>query len=297
MNSILSINSLAKSQQQKAPLTYIPSSLNYTLPVTAGVRLWLDADDPLNNRTKPSANVGLDTWKDKSGFGNDGSAFTGSTATTISWETNSFNNLPCFVLKGYTEKKYFGAQFINSSSITTNYCYVFIVACNSSSGSGTGTTSEFAARFIGLSNSSTADDFNTQYGFGYLRQQGTGLAPYRNNSYPISTNNPPSYNFNTVWHGGFLGSTAYASFLNGDSTVLRTATTSSLAFGITYYKVGSNTNINDVQSFLSGKICEILVYNTNLTTTQIYQIEGYLAWKWGLNSLLRSNHPYKNSAP
>jgi hypothetical protein len=40
---------------------------------------------------------------------------------------------------------------------------------------------------------------------------------------------------------------------------------------------------------------ELIYYNTSVTTQQRQQIEGYLAWKWGLQSSLPANHPYKNS--
>jgi hypothetical protein len=43
---------------------------------------------------------------------------------------------------------------------------------------------------------------------------------------------------------------------------------------------------------LNGYISEILVYNTALNTSQRQAIEGYLAWKWGLNGSLPITHPY-----
>jgi hypothetical protein len=46
-----------------------------------------------------------------------------------------------------------------------------------------------------------------------------------------------------------------------------------------------------------GYMSEILIYTSSLTTTQRQQIEGYLAWKWGLNSSLSNTHPYYSSAP
>jgi hypothetical protein len=42
---------------------------------------------------------------------------------------------------------------------------------------------------------------------------------------------------------------------------------------------------------------EVLFFNTNLTTPQQQQVEGYLAWKWGLQANLPANHPYKNAPP
>lgn len=49
-------------------------------------------------------------------------------------------------------------------------------------------------------------------------------------------------------------------------------------------------------TFYGGNIYEILVYNSTLSNTDRQIIEGYLAWKWGLQSALPSSHPYNNNA-
>jgi hypothetical protein len=60
---------------------------------------------------------------------------------------------------------------------------------------------------------------------------------------------------------------------------------------------GTGSANGDGRQF-QGNYGEILVYqNTYLTTDQINIITGYLAWKWGSQSLLPVSHPYKNSAP
>jgi hypothetical protein len=46
-----------------------------------------------------------------------------------------------------------------------------------------------------------------------------------------------------------------------------------------------------------GTLQEICIYNTTLTTLQRQQVEGYLAWKWGLQANLPGNHPYKLFPP
>ena len=48
---------------------------------------------------------------------------------------------------------------------------------------------------------------------------------------------------------------------------------------------------------LNGSICEVVVYNRSLTTYQRQQIEGDLAWKWGIQSSLPSTHPYYKYPP
>jgi hypothetical protein len=46
-----------------------------------------------------------------------------------------------------------------------------------------------------------------------------------------------------------------------------------------------------------GELSEIVYVNTGLSTAQQQVLEGYLAWKWGLQTNLPSNHPYRNAAP
>ncbi|NBP66202.1 MAG: hypothetical protein EBU66_16320, partial [Bacteroidetes bacterium] len=42
---------------------------------------------------------------------------------------------------------------------------------------------------------------------------------------------------------------------------------------------------------------EIIYYKEVLSTDHIYEIEGYLAWKWGLENALDPGHIYKNASP
>lgn len=54
----------------------------------------------------------------------------------------------------------------------------------------------------------------------------------------------------------------------------------------------NNTNTLSYPAY----VAELIIYNNALNTFGRQQIEGYLAWKWGVTSLLPSSHPYK-SAP
>jgi len=54
----------------------------------------------------------------------------------------------------------------------------------------------------------------------------------------------------------------------------------------------------DNGAYTTVNIGEILLYNSVLTTNQRQSIEGYLAWKWGLQSTnLPITHPYYSAAP
>lgn len=50
-------------------------------------------------------------------------------------------------------------------------------------------------------------------------------------------------------------------------------------------------------NYNSGNIREIVVVPASLSSADRQRIEGYLAWKWGLEGKLPSGHPYKNEAP
>ena len=45
------------------------------------------------------------------------------------------------------------------------------------------------------------------------------------------------------------------------------------------------------------QIYELLIFNEYLSTPVRNQVEGYLAWKWGLQTNLPSEHPYYNNSP
>jgi hypothetical protein len=44
-------------------------------------------------------------------------------------------------------------------------------------------------------------------------------------------------------------------------------------------------------------VCEFLHFNRMLSTNEVAQVEGYLAWKWGLVANLPSTHPFKLFPP
>lgn len=54
---------------------------------------------------------------------------------------------------------------------------------------------------------------------------------------------------------------------------------------------------DDGKGCIDSYICEFLHFNDTLNTFQRQQIEGYLAWKWGIQSTLPSGHPYIKNPP
>ena len=50
-------------------------------------------------------------------------------------------------------------------------------------------------------------------------------------------------------------------------------------------------------NWYTGTIYEFMIFSNALTTAQCQQVEGYLAWKWGLQSSLPSTHAYAKFRP
>lgn len=59
--------------------------------------------------------------------------------------------------------------------------------------------------------------------------------------------------------------------------------------------IGAETDGNS--RFLSGRVSEIIQTENVLSTTDRQRLEGYLAWKWGLQSNLPTDHPFKFTPP
>ena len=108
---------------------------------------------------------------------------------------------------------------------------------------------------------------------------------------PFSINTSTTYFVDSMFDG-----TTHTAYLNGSNAA---SVSTSTNFSIYLFGIGFQAYqiVSPSADYWVGYINEVIVYNTALTTTQRQQIEGYLAWKWGLQASLPSGHPYQNSAP
>lgn len=77
--------------------------------------------------------------------------------------------------------------------------------------------------------------------------------------------------------------------VNGGTPVIRDVQSSNLNTGTTHYAIG---NYLVAGSPFYGYVSEIIVFNRALQNDERQQVEGYLAWKWGLVQNLPVTHPY-----
>ena len=79
----------------------------------------------------------------------------------------------------------------------------------------------------------------------------------------------------------------------GPTDTIQYATSTSQTKGFSNLTVAFR---NDGNSYNDLLMCELICYTRVMTATEIQQVEGYLATRWGLQASLPAGHPYKSTA-
>ena len=240
---------------------YFPLSL-------AGCALWLDAADPAGTGTPPANGSTVSTWKDKSG-----NNVILNTVGTPTYNSTQYGK---------------GGVIFNGSSYFQNTTFsfplatraIFIVANGSSGNTGI------------LAMTYTAVDYSSLNSLVYVTSGNKviTLTEYYPAGFNVSFTSPVE----PVITSDSANGTTVSYFGNG--TLVQSLTfTPTTSTGII---IGARNDAGGiwVNKLLTGNINEIILYKTTLTTNQRQQVEGYLAWKWGIQSSFIS-HPYSSAPP
>jgi hypothetical protein len=227
-------------------------------PRVTGLVLWLDANDS-SSFTLSGSNV--TQWRDKSGSGNHFSVVSG-TPTRITDGSLTVVNIPSGTIMGGT----------SSISVTTSF-QIFAVA------KVTGPTTDFYSMLLSIGAST---DRSIRY---YSSTNSTSNIQLQGG--PSLASNAGDL-IGTAQVNGSRNATASSVYTNyhlldGPSTVTQA--------GIPRISDSFNNR------YFIGRVCEILIFNTSMINLNREKIQGYLAWKWGINSLLPSTQTYYSVAP
>ena len=233
-------------------------------------QVWYDGKDPNGNGSIPSDGTSVTTWANKAPTGATYNAVqaTGYSAATYSTTCNALNftNTTTAYSTGYAA---------NPTAET-----MFVVANNSSPGSNNNMVigGQSGARSLG-------------WGYNPL-----GSISYLNNELKWLASAPGGYTSATtaLVTGQVNGTNVFIS-QNGGLTSGTSTTGAGFTAGTTTY-LGTDTGNKGTYYFI-GYEMEVLFYNSVLTISQYQQVEGYLAWKWGLQANLPPTHPYKSAGP
>jgi len=249
-------------------IPFSASAQKLTAPFTptqiSGCQLWLDAADTSSYRV---SGANLTSWSDKSGTGK-----TISFSGTPTYKAKATGNLPSIVFSSAMLTTTFSSTF---GSGDVAYFAVWIQYTNNSG---------IVMTLGGTTTPGLGMGCNGQYNFFEWGVAGA------ESDYAFTG----SITFNRyVVQSGTIRSNAMLCSVNGYSG---TAATSSQPQTSTTFNIGSATSVGSGYA-INGEIAEVLVYVGTISTTQQQQIEGYLAWKWGLQGSLNPSHPYATVNP
>jgi hypothetical protein len=284
-NTSYTIQVVAKNSYGSASASITAStSSNFNPATISGVQAWYDANDIMGNGTALANGTAISTWYDKSGNARNATASNG----TITLVNNSLASLPGLYLTG---SNYFGAS-IPAGTFSSNYVW-FAVYKNTNT---TGKNISVVNRVI--SGGSYANPFLYWNTTAYITGS-NGTAAGGN-----SWNSPYSlYNTSASILNAYLfqpSAISFGAYTNGTSLLFTPAAgnTGPSARGDTgnLLLLGTEASLGSLSAF-NGFFHEVLVYNSYLTTIQRQAVEGYLAWKWGLQHQLPPFHRYASVAP
>jgi hypothetical protein len=259
--------------------------------------MWLDATDLNGNGTQLRNGSFVSTWVDKSGSGNN--------ATT-------FNNLfPTFFSRSiYTKLPFVQFNATNwSNNTVTNVTVMSLPNFQN--------TLSVSCFYVCLAN---ATHFPANYMRPLFLYKGVfgGVQVYLEtgpSQVGITLGNPTIDRRvsvtgvgNTVFLNSAVFNSAARTFSGGQNGTNTTLSTGLSSWNETMTTPGSwrsislgayfDTSLLNFQNAgFNGELYEVLMFNTPLTTFQRQQVEGYLAWKWGLEANLPSTHPFKRFPP
>ena len=250
---------------------------NYPASI-AGLSMWFDAADR-NSITLSGTNVSQ--WNDKSGKGNNLSAASGRPTYT----SNAQNNLNVVT--------YDGTQNLTTGSITANNfaggtvnLTTFVVFSLSNTNTGT----NYSSPFCWANGGSVPRLASTWEGAAGGLEMDVGNTTFRTSftSPALATNN--TFYFMSYWKNGAT-TQLNVNGSNGASGSGQDTTN----YGGSSYEFNVGNGYSNSAYFMRGNIGEIIFFSTTLNTTNFQKMEGYLAYKWGLQATLPTTHPYYSS--
>jgi hypothetical protein len=254
--------SVANSKITLRPI-FLPRSI-------AGIQMWMDGADPAGTGVVPSNGSVLSTWTDKSG-----KLYSATGVNSPTVVTNAVNSKSAVSYNGSN----YSYSTIAAGVFSTAMIIFFVYKVN---GAVTYTTPVTRGVFT---NGSPIDQYNNTRFLGGNSYNGYTSA-YSHASATSTTL------FTQIIQQS--PSTSYNEYVNGSTTSSLSVTGFSASDTASFVYIGTRDNKGTT---FNGYMCELIVFNQLIGLTAQQKIEGYLAWKWGIQASLPAGHPYKSAAP
>lgn len=242
-----------------------PLTRYFSPPDIEGCQLWIDAADS-SVVTRTDVGTIVSEWRDKSGQGNHATQSTAANRPTYS----PIN----------------GLEFNGSSSFLTTTSPVTISTIFAV-GRNTANRNFMTAR--------TSAGTHSAYYLSFKNDVTFAVSNTSDTVFNVNLSSNTSLNTRYILTGT-SSSTSVTADINGGVFTGSQTVTGTLKTPLQTF-IGANWVAGNILDYFNGSLNEIIVFNTVLTTEQRRQIEGYLAWKWGLVGSLPSSHPFFLSPP
>jgi hypothetical protein len=264
--SIEGVNCPGYSPQVSTNAVYI--DYLYSPLLVDGIQLWLDAQD---RSTLTFIQSSITQWNDKSGNARN------ATPYQILYPTST-------VMNSYPAVGIYSNAAIRApmtSGVTSSRIFSFIVF--QKTGPAFAGTSESIIARTNVAQPAPIDVYNNTR----LRGDGTGANTFVTSPMSISSMSTTTlYDFTAT-------ANLWQEWRNG-SSIMTSISTSAFADNSSFIYFGDRA---DSATTFTGSIGEIIVYNSNLTPFDREKTEGYLAWKWGVQTTLPIGHPFYSAPP
>jgi methionine-rich copper-binding protein CopC len=247
--------------------TTAPANLWTPADLPGQAALWLDASDgstiTLNGST-------VSQWNDKSGNGRN------ATQGTAAYQpAYTLNSLPVLTFDGANDYMSIASKFLDASNRI-----IIAVAKNNNGGDGGIITGQKAGSDSGV----VLGAYGTSQYFYNCGAGGWMEAP----SFTIGWSIAAAQTITNPYNAIIINGTVVVS-----NTLLKTPTAADMDTVTEIGKVRTGSDSN----YGAYDIGELIVTTNSPDATDRQKLEGYLAWKWGLQASLPSDHPYKSAAP
>jgi hypothetical protein len=253
----------------------------------SGCQLWLDGNDPLGTGVAPANGAGISKWVNK-GL---------ATTNLVLYTTNGGSN-PTYAANfqnGLGSVAFNNNAFLSSFPFDLSTRTIFLVCVQN------------VAQFSGIMGLSAAnnDSVSSTTGIAFQASEGAWYFSWLYNIFNgsnqiIYANSSPNTGYYLLTgtsaiatplniYEEVFSSNYEQTFVNGNAG--QTFTTTTTPGSSTQIYVGARWNSTGSGQSLNGNILEVIIYNTALIPTQMKQVEGYLAQKWGRTSSLPAGHP------
>ena len=253
----------------------------YQTPSVTGLQLWLDASDPIGTGSLPSNGSILTRWNDKSSYSRNAVA-TGNPVL----QKRSLNSLPGIAFVGNTGPTIYYTVPIPPSTFSNAITFFVVYKNTGNNGNNALLTRSFVGNNIGNPDINNGDIIvgNSASDYGYNGYSGTSVYSTTPSLFQVTIDQAGDavYEWVTgtaqgVSYQGYGPLTASTADANNDSLFIGTR--------------------GDTATSFQGVFYEIILYNKALSTAEREEVEGYLAWKWGLQAQLPTTHSYFLSYP